>query len=75
MRTSIALLLLACSGCVTTEFTAGQVTVKRVDSRFWSETDITAKMSKDGDLEVTSRGRPGDVEGAIDALRGLLPRP
>jgi len=73
LRRSISLAcLLALSGCVTTEFTAGGVTVKRTDARFWSETDITAKMSKDGDLEVTSSGRPGEVEGAIGALLDLL---
>lgn len=72
-RLSISLVcVLALAGCVTTEFTAGDVTVKRTDARFWSETDITAKMSKNGDLEVTSSGRPSEVEGAISSMLELL---
>ena len=61
----LALVLLVCSGCVTTEFTRGEMTVKR--TAFWSDFDVEATANPDGSLSIKET-QSNDASAILDLL-------
>ena len=61
----LALVLLVCSGCVTTEFTRGEMTVKR--TAFWSDFDVEATANPDGSLSIKET-QSKDASAILDLL-------
>lgn len=65
MKTVFIALALLCSGCVTTEFTRGDMTVKR--TAFWSDFDVEATANPDGSLSIKET-QSNDASAILDLL-------
>ena len=70
MVVRLALLCLCLSGCVTTEFTRGDMTVKR--TAFWSDFNIEATALPDGSITVTET-QSNQMQELTEFLKTLRP--
>lgn len=66
----LAVVLLLCSGCVTTEFTKGDMAVKR--TAFWSDFNVEATASPDGSLTVKET-QSNDTTKLTDLINAVKP--